>query len=77
MSAQIFDEIDISVDFHGLRLHKDDLLPGVLISGSSGTGKTITAVNEIATQIAMSRADDAEKKAALIYFVAKGAGTMW
>ena len=72
MSAQIFDEIDISVDFHGLRLHKDDLIPGVLISGSSGTGKTVTAVNEIATQIAMSRADDAEKKAALIYFVAKG-----
>ncbi|MFZ4775955.1 MAG: type IV secretion system DNA-binding domain-containing protein [Terrimicrobiaceae bacterium] len=72
MSAQIFDNIDISVNFHGLRLKKDDLLPGILISGSSGSGKTVTAVNEIASQIAMHRSDEAERKPAIIYFVAKG-----
>lgn len=72
MSEQIFDDIDISVDLHGLRLQKDDLIPGVLISGASGTGKTVTAVNEIASQIAMHRAEETKRKASVIYFVAKG-----
>ncbi len=61
-----------SLDLGGVKLPLDTLCGGVLVTGATGSGKTVSIVNNLANQFAHLCANDAEHKAALFYFVVKG-----
>lgn len=68
----IFDGINLEVPFHGVTLRSEDLMPGMLVCGASGSGKTTTAVNTLVAAAAGVHANDPRRKPAIIYFVVKG-----
>jgi len=64
---------DLSVELGGLRMPLDTLCGGVLITGATGSGKTVSVINNLARQFATVTTGDARRKPAIFYFTVKGA----
>ena len=74
MSKQISDSFSgMSLDWGGLKLSVQSLCGGALVTGSTGSGKTVSVVNPLALKLAALNSADDETKPAIIYFVTKGA----
>lgn len=58
----------------GATLRLDHLCSGTLVTGMTGTGKTLSLVNPMAAEILKLRSGHAAKKAACVYLNAKGQG---
>ncbi|CAN5830641.1 hypothetical protein BH09VER1_BH09VER1_47420 [soil metagenome] len=63
-----------SINVAGATLRLDHLCSGTLITGMTGTGKTISIVNPMTAEILKVRANSAPNKPACIYVNAKGEG---
>jgi len=63
-----------SITVAGATLRLDHLCSGTLVTGMTGTGKTISIVNPMTAEILKIRANSAPNKAACVYINAKGEG---
>ncbi len=64
---------DLSVNLGGLTLPLDTLCGGILVTGATGSGKTVSVINNFAGQFATLAMEDARRKPAIFYFTVKGA----
>ena len=73
MSQQLSSKLSgLTIPLGGLRLPVEQLCGGLLVSGMTGSGKTVSVVNPLATQFALLKAKQPEQKAAIVYFSLKG-----
>ena len=61
-----------TVELGGVPLPLDTLCGGVLVLGATGSGKTMSVVNALASQFAALCEDIPDERAAVFYFVTKG-----
>jgi hypothetical protein len=74
MSQQISDNFSgMNLDWGELKLSVQSLCGGALVTGSTGSGKTVSVVNPLAAKLASLNSNKAGIKPAIIYFVTKGA----
>ncbi len=73
MSAQISDSFaDLTVELGELKIPLQSLCGGTLITGATGSGKTVSVINPLTAAIAAVAEDKEDRQPAVWYFVAKG-----
>ncbi|XHR29865.1 MAG: TraM recognition domain-containing protein [Chthoniobacteraceae bacterium] len=63
---------NVEIELGGLRLTGEELCGGTLVTGMTGSGKTVSVVNPLATAYAKLGTDGNGQKAAVFYFNCKG-----
>ena len=73
MSQQLSSTLSkLNIDLGGLNLPVEQLCGGLLVCGMTGSGKTVSVVNPLATQFALLKDTRPKQKAAIVYFSLKG-----
>ncbi len=73
LPVQASERLSGNITLHGLELDMRSLCGGVLVSGSTGSGKTVSAVNPLSAALA-TNSPKSESKAAVFYLNIKGRG---
>jgi len=73
MSQQISESYaDLAIDIGGRKIPLPEMCGGVMVTGATGSGKTVSVINRLALQFAGLSADNRKRQPAIIYFVVKG-----